>query len=179
MPEAGTPDGPRAVTDTGPLIHLAEIDAGRSLAVFSEVLLPGPVMEELRVRPDGPGTGLAGQPPVQDVDLHRDEKDLAEALSLRFDIGTTDGSVLAMAHTRSVPLILTDDLDVRDAAEALRIRPVGSVGILLRAATVGTMDTGAIDKALTALHETSSLFITRDLVDRAREALREHGGRDA
>lgn len=75
-----------------------------------------------------------------------------------------------MEYARDAPL-LTDDLDLREAAHSIRATAVGTVGLVFRAVSskVLTRDEGlaGLDLLLTR----SSSFITPNLVARAKAAL--------
>jgi predicted nucleic acid-binding protein len=76
---------------------------------------------------------------------------------------------LACADARDAP-VLTDDLDVRDAARTLGIRAIGSIGIILRAITTRVLPRAEGLAALDALLEDSSMYVTRALVEQAKAA---------
>lgn len=162
-----------AVADSGPIIHLNEIGQLRLLAVFSVVHYPDAVWREL-------------------VDSQRVSADvLASDTNVRHDISATmmnqirlepgvkalhDGEIEAIALCRelSIGLLLTDDLAARTAAQKLGIRPVGSLGIVVRAAVDGRIDFAEAEECLHQLHRVSSLFVTGAIVDLAVQQLRQH-----
>jgi predicted nucleic acid-binding protein len=69
---------------------------------------------------------------------------------------------------------LTDDLAVRDAAKLLNIVPVGSLGIVVKAYKSGQISLNYAEQSITALHDNSSLFVTRAIVEIAIEQLHKH-----
>lgn len=164
-----------AVADAGPLIHLEEVGQERTLGVFSSILVPGPVADEVLAKPGAHGSRALSLPPMKRVALRASEKAMAEDHSLRFDLALIDAAVLAVATQRRAPLLLTDDLDLRDAARSVGVRPVGSIGIVLRAARGGLLDADDAEKALDGFLGRSSLFITPSLIDEAKRALRARG----
>ncbi len=158
-----------AVADTGPLIHLAEVDGLAVLAIFDELHIPGRVWLEAQ-RPPSIHRGLA---------LAKRHILPRDALS-RFIDEASLGTLQAGEHeslflcTRlDVPLLLTDDLAVRRAAKRLGLTPVGSLGIIARAHSVGRLSREDAERHLRNLYAVSSLFVTQAIVELAIERLHE------
>lgn len=158
-----------AVADAGPLIHLDEAAAAEALHVFRRVTIPTAVADEVRARPRGPGSRLLRQRHVHITRPSRDEQAAADSLPAR-RLSGADRLVIAMAQSRDAPL-LTDDLDLRDAARALQVTAVGSIGLVVRAVTTRIMGRAEGLAALDRLLVDSSMFITKGLIDRAKAAL--------
>jgi predicted nucleic acid-binding protein len=70
-----------------------------------------------------------------------------------------------------VPILLTDDLAVREAAKHLNLTPVGSLGIVARAYRLGYLSLSDAERHIANLYDVSSLFVTRTIVDLAIEQL--------
>ena len=79
---------------------------------------------------------------------------------------------LYLCHRDALPLLLTDDLAVREATERQGVRPVGSLGIIVRAYRIGQISLDEAERFLNELHDTSSLFVTRAIVELALKQLR-------
>ncbi len=75
-----------------------------------------------------------------------------------------------------VPILLTDDLAVRDAAKRLGLTPVGSLGVIVRAYRLGHIILTQAEHRIAALYDASSLFVTRAIVELAIEQLHERAG---
>ena len=88
----------------------------------------------------------------------------------RLQAGELEG--LYLCSQLRVPIILTDDLAVREAARGLALQPVGSLGIVARAFRAGQIAREVAEQALVDLYDVSSLFVTRTIVDLAIERLR-------
>lgn len=161
----------RACVDAGPVIHLEEIQRREPWGLFDELLLPEPVAEEVLRDPEGPGAALVEKPSFDRVPVDGRLSDVAGMLAMRHEVSFADGTVLAVALRDEIGLVLTDDLDLRDAAQVEGLQPVGSIGLLLRAAKEGLLDESLAREALTALGEDSSLFLTPGLVEKAQRAL--------
>ncbi len=79
---------------------------------------------------------------------------------------------LYLCRALQIPLLLTDDLAARDAAQVLGTTPVGSLGIVVRAFREGLFSMDAAEQYLLELQTTSSLFVTHAIVELAIEQLR-------
>ena len=69
-------------------------------------------------------------------------------------------------------LLLTDDLAAREAAAALGLTPVGSLGVVVRGYRLHRASLADAEELIVALHGRSSLFVTRAIADLAIEHLR-------
>lgn len=69
-------------------------------------------------------------------------------------------------------LVLTDDLAVRERAQQIGITPVGSLGVVIRAARLGAISVNEAEECLYALYDVSSLFVSKAIVDMAVHELR-------
>jgi predicted nucleic acid-binding protein len=150
-----------AVADTGPLIHLDEIDALHLLAVADELLIPQTVYEELE----------AGTVPSA---LDYIEYELVEAedtgLTVELDPGET--AALAVAVERSA-VLLTDDLAAREAAKNSNVEVHGSIGVIVLAYTRGELTKSNAAELMRALQTETSLFISDAVVERGISLLDE------
>lgn len=73
----------------------------------------------------------------------------------------------------NVLLILTDDLAVREAAKKLNLTAVGSLGIVAKAYALGRISLSEAESHIRQLHEVSTLFVTKAIVEMAMEQLRK------
>lgn len=150
-----------AVADAGPIIHLAEIESLSVLSAVDQLLIPQTVYDELE----------AGTVPLGLDDILYDvvEADPA-ALSIELDPGET--AALAIATDRSA-VLLTDDLEARDAAVDLDIEVHGSIGIIVLAYTRDRISKSSAIDLMRALQSETSLFITDAVVERGVELLED------
>ena len=119
------------VCDSGPLIHLDELESLYLLGDFDPVLVPKQVWQEVALhRPDAlknfeirlekVGVVVSSEPAFQTL-----------ARSLSLDLGEQAALSLMRIHPQSI--FITDDAAARLAAVALGYSVHGSIGILIRA----------------------------------------------
>ena len=123
------------VSNTSPIWNLASIERLHLLhAQFAEISIPHEVWQELQV-------GQEEYPEVARIQRAIDGrwitvKSLAnpylqQSLMLGLDAG--ESAAIALALELGVSQILLDETDGRMAAKALGLRPIGVLGVLLRA----------------------------------------------
>lgn len=155
-----------AVADAGPLIHLSEIGQLRLLNQFSPLVVPERILAEVRsVR------SLASIRITRVRVTASSRRRLSVAIRDRLDSGELD--CLAFCREQTKVIFLTDDLDAREAAQRMGIETHGSVGIIVRAVRSGLINRSEATAALRLMDSTSSLFITRQIIEMAIERLRE------
>ncbi|ELZ15676.1 hypothetical protein [Natrinema limicola] len=144
-----------AVADTGPLIHLDEIGAVDVLSAVDGLLIPQTVYEELKA-----GTV---PPALSNLEYELVEADPTElTVNLNLDPGET--AALAVASDRSA-VLLTDDLEARDAANDLSIEVHGSIGVIVLAYHRDQLTKSKAAELMRALQTETSLFITDSVVE--------------
>lgn len=153
-----------AVTDTGPLIHCAELECSAILTELIARLLTTPqVLDELL-----PAQRVLYKK-IQLVSLKGEDRDRAVFLAAEHNLQLAETTALILAKREAIQLFLTDDLDARLTAKALGLEPHGTLGILLRAYREGILRKDEVLQLLENLKQTS-LFITTELI---RYAMRE------
>jgi predicted nucleic acid-binding protein len=161
-----------AVADAGPIIHLHEINQLHLLRIFSILHIPNAIWEE-----------ITDQNRVAPIDIknlkniHRhtfDRADIGEFIERHNLKSLHSGELesLFLCHAFGVPLLLTDDLAVRQVSKELGITPIGSLGVVVRAFRLGIVSLEEAEQHLIALHHSSSLFVTSAIIDLAVEQLR-------
>ncbi len=108
-----------AVSDAGPLIHLAEIDSVELLTAFDTLLVPETVLEEITAGGVPDGVGNLSYEPI--------EVDDSGVVSDTLDDGERAAIVLAK---REGIALLTDDLAAREMADDAGIKLRGSIGVI-------------------------------------------------
>ena len=158
----------RAVADAGPLIHLYEVGHTDLLSLFDVLYIPDAVWAE-----------SVGKSRISPLSLANVQRHTITGIDIEHFVQTHSLSNLHAGEWESlflcrqlvVPLLLTDDLAVRDATKRLQIRPVGSLGIVVRGYREGHLTRSEAEQTLVALYEESSLFVTQAIVEIAIEQL--------
>ena len=123
------------VSDTSPLIALRKIDSLTVLpALFKTVIVPSVVANELARGTDKDGgiDFLAENPWITIRDPHVDPGEGS--------LGAGETAAIALAMEVHPFFLLIDDRAGRKAAEEIRIRSIGTVGVLELAAINGLVD---------------------------------------
>ncbi|TLD43582.1 MAG: hypothetical protein JETT_0013 [Candidatus Jettenia ecosi] len=76
---------------------------------------------------------------------------------------------LYLCRQINLPILLTDDLAVREAAKSLQITPIGSLGIVIKAYKNGKISLAEAERYISDLYDISSLFVTRAIAQKDRE----------
>ena len=151
-----------AVSDAGPLIHLAEIDSLELLSTVDTLLVPETVYEE--VDAGGVPDGLA------DLSYEFDEADGCRIGAEKLDAG--ERAALAIADERGI-VLLTDDLAAREAASDAGVEVHGSIGVIALSYGCGLIDRDEAASRMRALQRETSLFVTEAVVERGIRMLDE------
>jgi predicted nucleic acid-binding protein len=158
-----------AIADAGPLIHLYEIGQLRLLNLFVAVHVPAIVWQEATESGRVLEEALLGVPVVRRHAPALGDWRNGERLS---HLHGGEREALRLCEELGIPLLLTDDLAAREAAVGLGVTPVGSVGIVAKSRVAGMIDLAEAERALRELYDTSSLFVSRAIVEGAVRALR-------
>ena len=149
---------PETISDTGPVLHLHEIGRLDALAIVSPLVFPTRVWEELRHRGLDKATFQRSGLPFMIPPAIQNLASSPETIRLQ----PADTEVFLLARERSFePLVLTDDLALRRLLEIRGGKVAGSVGVLIRAYTVGTLSREELNRSTEALLEESSLHLSR------------------
>ncbi|MBS1254156.1 MAG: hypothetical protein MAG451_03212 [Anaerolineales bacterium] len=160
-----------AVTDAGPLIHLAEIDCLRFLRIFDDLHIPDAVWSE-----------TVGQKRVEESDISKldnvQRHSLSQAPLDQFiqdhklgELHVGELEALYLCNQIGVSVLLTDDLAVRRTAKQFGLTPVGSLGIVVRAYREELINLEEAEQHLIDLYDVSTLFVTRAIVELATQQL--------
>jgi len=151
-----------AVSDAGPLIHLAEIGSLELFATFDVLLVPETVYGEVEVGgvPDG----------LSDLSYKLVEADESRSGTEELDAG--ERAAIAVAEERGV-VLLTDDLAAREAASDANVEVHGSIGVIALGYGRGLLDRDEAASRMRALQSETSLFVTEAVVERGIRMLDE------
>lgn len=150
-----------AVSDTGPLIHLSEIDPLCLLAVVDELLVPETVYEELQ---EGGLPDALAEMEYERVEVNEDGLETVDEL----DAG--EAAAVAIAADENA-VLLTDDLTARRTAKNEDIEVHGSIGVIALAFGRGMLDCRDAAARMRALQQETSLFVTDAVVERGIDLL--------
>lgn len=159
------------VVDAGPIIHLEEIGCLTYLRIFSSLHVPDAVWGETVGHGHLSTEELNGLENLRRYTLDHAEVERFIKQNKCEYLDSGEQECLFLCDKIGVPLILTDDLAVRDTAARLNIIPVGSLGIVIRTYRSGEITLQEARGKLNDLYDVSSLFVTRDIVEMAIEQL--------
>lgn len=154
-----------AVTDSGPIIHLTEIGCLSVLNIFDSLHVPDAVWAETveygRILP----TDILR---LSNLKRHSFPDDDITVFIKNYNIHelhSGECECLYLSKLLEIPILLTDDLAVREKAKSLNVIPVGSLGVIARACNLGKISITDAQSYITALYEVSSLFVTKAIVE--------------
>jgi predicted nucleic acid-binding protein len=149
----------KAVSNTGPIIHLSEINLINAFNIFREILTPDEVVSELRKNK------INIPKSIKVKSLKGEWKDLVKILTNQKDLDLGESCAISLSLQEKVNYFLTDDLDARIVAKEYLLEVHGTIGIILRAYREKLIDKKTAIEKVTELKTKSSLFITQDLID--------------
>lgn len=157
----------KSVSDTGPIIHLSEVELMKSLKIVKEVLIPPEVKEELK------NYKIKLSNNIRETRLDPNNKNLSEFISNEYSIDLGEAEAISLAIQEKINLFFTDDLDARSVAKNYNLEPHGTAGIILRAFRDKVIDKRTAITKIEELHTKSSLFITKELTNYIIRAIDE------
>jgi len=141
------------------------------LNIFSNIFIAQEVKSELKKHK------IIIPKKIRVLDLDPKSKEVAELLMNAYFLDLGEAQAIALALQEKSDYFLTDDLDARTVANNLNLEVHGSVGIILRAFREKMIDKNTAIEKVKELHDKSSLFITRNLVDEVVRAIEGFGKR--
>lgn len=161
-----------AVSDTGPILHLAEIGEAGRLRLLDAVIVSEQVKAELAALGvwDSASGALSGCLRVEKVTPTEITR---QAVTLSaYTVHRPDLSVAVLATRIHPDMVLTDDLRLRRGLESQGHQVVGSVGILVRAFRDGTLAKPELLARVDQLLDGSSLYTSKAFRTVVRESLK-------
>lgn len=150
-----------AICDTGPILHLHEIDKLDSLNIFGRLYVTSLVANELNSYGiDVLSLDLKTQISLVDVNNKKRFQEVNKLITKPIHPADTEVFILARDRNYSIP-VLTDDLTLRRQLEQQGALVIGTIGILVRAYHNGLMNREELEKAIDYLFEESTLYISR------------------
>ena len=156
------------VSNTGPILHLQEVDALHLLRDAGQVCIPALVEDELRrhlpewhkIRPD-----WLEVTEMTEVELAPFRQWVTGGV-----VHAAEAAAIALARGLKADWFLTDDTAARLLARNLSIEVHGSLGMVLWAAVVGHVDRGPAADLVSRL-ASSSLWVSPKILAEALDAL--------
>ncbi|KUK07735.1 MAG: Uncharacterized protein XD48_0070 [Archaeoglobus fulgidus] len=160
-----------AVSNAGPLIHLAKIGRLELLrAVFGEIIIPETVKVEVIDR--GKEKGEADAFLVDSAEWIRVVSDPSNADDLAEKAGMHRGEACAILLAKSLAIpVLLDDSHARKFAMGLGLEVVGSVGVIIKAVRMGLISNEDGLRDLEKLAEV--MWLSVDVYERARRVIEQ------
>jgi predicted nucleic acid-binding protein len=123
-----------AISDTGPILHLHEVGRLDSLRVFTRLIVPNLVADELRSYGlDCPRLAAQGVN-IARVSVRETHRAQVETANREVTLQPADLEVFTLAYEDGFQKpVLTDDLRLRQYLEAHGAVVTGTVGVLVRA----------------------------------------------
>lgn len=149
------------VADTGPLIHLNEIDALPLLRALDHIIIPDTVYAELQ----------ADEVPDALTEIEYELVEAENPLDHSVELDAGERAALSIASTRDDVVLITDDLAARETAQEWGISVHGSIGVIALRYRDGSLEKTEAAELMRALQTETSLFITDTVVERGIELL--------
>src|SRR3989338_3010375 len=156
----------KVVSDTGPILHLSEVNLLKIINIFKPVIIPEEVEKELiKNNIDIPRS-------IAVIKINPESKDTVKILTNQYDLDLGEAEAIALVLQEKAAYFLTDDLEARQVSKEYGIEVHGTVGIVLRAFREKIIDKKIALEKIKEL-KASSLFITQDLIDEVMKAIGE------
>lgn len=151
-----------AVPDTGPIIHLAEIDALDLLGLLDDVLVPTAVYREL----------ATGGVPAEFESIEFELVDVEVADRERGALDPGERAALSLAIDRDA-VLLTDDLAARQRATEIGVRVHGTIGMIALGVTRDALSKETGIALVRSLQHETSLYVSDAVVARGISLLED------
>lgn len=151
----------KAVSDTGPFLHLHEVDALFALDIVQEKNITQEIKSEL----EHYSVQLHKIKNLKIKQLSTRYKDIAKIIVEAYEIDLGEATSIALAQQEQIVVFFTDDLEARDVAKQFHLNVHGTLGILLRAYREKQVTKKETISIVRRLSNDSTLFLTSDLID--------------
>jgi predicted nucleic acid-binding protein len=162
----------KAVLNTGPIIHLSEVECFNVIEIFHTVVPKAVYNEVVRYRKSG--SKELRDSKIAVIELTEDEKVLAKRLCDLYRIEVGEAEAIAICISRDYEFFLTDDKDAREVGELHDIEVHGGLGVILRAYREGIFEYEHVKNAIHGLYRKSNLFMTQRVYERVVRMLEEY-----
>jgi len=150
------------VSNTSPILNLAIIGELSLLRdQFEEILIPGAVLEELRVEENLPGSeGVRDAIKSGWIRIEAVKQDPLVKVMQR-DLDKGEAEAIGLAIQINAEWVLMDERDGRKAAKSMELKVVGVLGSLLKAQCEGRLR--SLKQAMDRLREKAGFYARADL----------------
>ena len=146
------------VSNTSPLFNLAMIGQLQLLENhFGEIIIPAAVIEELAPVWELPAIDAVKQALDEQWIRRVVVRDQETVRELRLDLDYGESEAIALALELGFESILLDVTDGRRVARQMGLKPIGALGVLLRAKKQGQLT--SVKEAMIALQEEATFYI--------------------
>mgnify|MGYP000297662879 CR=1 FL=1 len=158
------------VSDTGPLLHLAEAGLLDLLQRAGKVYIPQEVHSELQALSE---SWKRKKPEWIDIKpLGETQCEESRILYESGMLGKGEAEAIILAKKLKADWFLTDDIEARIFARSIGLEVHGSLGVVLWAAVEGYLNYESGRSAIDNLSKTS-LWISQRIIDKAYQALKQ------
>ncbi len=162
------------IVDAGPFIHLSQINEIALLKNFPSIHVPLSVISEISLGDDVPIQEICKWPNLKIARTKEKPVPKIEEVIRNFKLHFGERDTLYIANKLCPCIVLTDDLDARNACENLGIKVHGSIGIIAYAFHNKWLSRKKAEESLIQLYRKSSLFVTFAIIEKAIKELRKH-----
>ncbi|MEK6855552.1 MAG: DUF3368 domain-containing protein [Nanoarchaeota archaeon] len=157
-----------AISNTGPIIHLSEINLTETLKIFKTITIPLEVSKEIKKH------NIPIPKNIKIISIDAQSKNIVNLLTNQYNLDMGESEAIALTIQTNSDYFLTDDLDARITAKVYNLKVHGTIGIILRAFKEKIINKELAITKIKEMHSQSSLFITNDLIEEAIKAIQNY-----
>lgn len=158
------------VCDTGPLIHLDQLDSLALLADMGRVIAPGAVWAE--VQRHRPAVFTSAHLRLEQAAVKEPLTGNVPALVQGFSLDAGEREALCLMGEQAAATFVTDDAAARLVGTLLGYQVHGTIGILIRSIRRGLRTADEVVGLLTEIPRRSTLYIRPALLDEIIESVK-------
>lgn len=161
----------KVASNSGPLIHLAQINKLHVLDLFGEIVISNEVLEEVIKE------GRIGSDSIKEIKnlkiirLSDEAKDFSQKIRLKYEIDLGEATALALAIQEKIAVFITDDLDARETGKFFGLEVHGTIGIILRAFREKIISKEEAIDCIKELKAKSTIYLTDRLIEHVLKEL--------
>lgn len=171
--------GINAIFDSGPIIHLAELGILFLVGIFNTLETTDVVIDETLKYISAEDMNYLMNSAKIHIHEEKNKSEKLRALSKIYslDFGEiTALTVCCMKLEDNELVFFSDDSAARMASEALGITSIGTIGIIIKSASIGKISKGKAIEIIESINSGSTLYVKSSLVQTIVERLRNEWG---